>query len=322
MSGGPAPRLSSYACCLQVAQHAGAIERVLEAITALDLATARARHAAWLGAVRPSFLSAEDATAQGLVRIPRAWHPLLLQPCLPPLPAPPVVDLPPRAGSSSSFADSEDEQGGEAGLGLVPELAGEKTDPLGAAAQAGRSSRARAGPRGGDGATGSSSSPGSEAAAAAHPLPVPTQLAVPPGVRVAAVTGPNTGGKTASLKALGLLSLMAKAGCFIPQAPPSAAGAEGAAGETMGGAAGAGSSDAPRLVWFDKVRGLKWCLEVLFGSAAQLGSFPCRPRLGRVAASCTSCWDRYCPFWQTFSPGASAYGAAAGWDLAKKGSPR
>lgn len=40
------------------------------------------------------------------------------------------------------------------------------------------------------------------------------------GVRVVTVTGPNTGGKTASLKALGLAALMPKAGLFLPLEPP------------------------------------------------------------------------------------------------------
>ena len=44
---------------------------------------------------------------------------------------------------------------------------------------------------------------------------------------------PLPAGKTASLKALGLAALMAKAGLFLPQAPGAA---------------------EPRLLWFDKAR--------------------------------------------------------------------
>lgn len=74
---------------MQVAQHAQQLHSVLAAITALDVASSRARHAAWLGATAPPrFLSDDEAAAGGPVRLPRAWHPLLLQPCLPPLPAP------------------------------------------------------------------------------------------------------------------------------------------------------------------------------------------------------------------------------------------
>lgn len=70
-----------------VAQHAQQLRSMLSSITALDIASSRGRHAAWLGATSPpTFLSPEGAAVRGMVHLPRAWHPLLLQPCLPPLP--------------------------------------------------------------------------------------------------------------------------------------------------------------------------------------------------------------------------------------------
>ena len=46
--------------------------------------------------------------------------------------------------------------------------------------------------------------------------PVPLTIVLPPGTRQLIVSGPNTGGKTVSLKTLGLLSLMAQAGIPVP----------------------------------------------------------------------------------------------------------
>jgi DNA mismatch repair protein MutS2 len=52
-----------------------------------------------------------------------------------------------------------------------------------------------------------------------HPV-VPVNLLVDPAIKVVTITGPNTGGKTVSLKTLGLAVLMAKVGLFVPAREP------------------------------------------------------------------------------------------------------
>ena len=49
---------------------------------------------------------------------------------------------------------------------------------------------------------------------------VPIDVKIEPQTRVVAITGPNTGGKTVTLKTLGLAALMAKAGIFVPAKIP------------------------------------------------------------------------------------------------------
>jgi DNA mismatch repair protein MutS2 len=110
------------------------LEELLQIVTALDLATARARYSTWLGGNRPRF--SDRATETLTLRQLR--HPLLIW-------------------------QQQHEQG---------------------------------------------------------PDVVPIDLVVQPQTQVVVITGPNTGGKTATLKTLGLVALMAKAGLFIPAREP------------------------------------------------------------------------------------------------------
>ncbi len=112
----------------------------------------------------------------------------------------------------------------------------------------------------------------------ASPL-VPIDLTVPPNTSVVAVTGPNTGGKTASLKALGLLALMAKAGMYIPVVGGRGGESSGGGGENDnvehgGGEHGGngaqrgtkhgGMSNDVCVAWFDKVCvGVLGCIYVM-----------------------------------------------------------
>jgi DNA mismatch repair protein MutS2 len=49
---------------------------------------------------------------------------------------------------------------------------------------------------------------------------VPVDLLISPHIRVVTITGPNTGGKTVTLKTLALAALMAKVGLFVPAREP------------------------------------------------------------------------------------------------------
>ncbi|HIK03697.1 MAG TPA: endonuclease MutS2 [Trichormus sp. M33_DOE_039] len=49
---------------------------------------------------------------------------------------------------------------------------------------------------------------------------IPVDLLISPYIKVVTITGPNTGGKTVTLKTLGLAALMAKVGLFVPAREP------------------------------------------------------------------------------------------------------
>lgn len=110
------------------------LEHLLEVVTQLDLAAARARYSYWLGGNVPTFIDRDHQT----VNLRQLRHPLLLW-------------------------QQKHEQGAEV---------------------------------------------------------VPIDVVIQPHLKVVAVTGPNTGGKTVMLKNLGLAVLMAKAGLFIPAKDP------------------------------------------------------------------------------------------------------
>ncbi|XP_070051692.1 uncharacterized protein LOC107818810 isoform X3 [Nicotiana tabacum] len=67
-----------------------------------------------------------------------------------------------------------------------------------------------------------------ETKSSAH-FPVPIDIKVGHGTKVVVISGPNTGGKTASMKTLGLASMMLKAGMYLP------------------------AQNQPRLPWFDLI---------------------------------------------------------------------
>lgn len=110
------------------------LEALLQIVTAVDLATARARYSYWLGANRPRFVNRAEET----LTLRRLRHPLLVW-------------------------QQQHEQG--------PEV-------------------------------------------------VAIDVTIQPQIRVVAITGPNTGGKTVTLKTLGLATLMAKVGLFVPAQEP------------------------------------------------------------------------------------------------------
>lgn len=147
-----------------------------------------------MGGVAPKLIDCDAARRDGFARLHGVCHPLLLEEALSPLPEPPTpedVFVPGVAADGVSQATPAD---------IAMRL---QRDSMRA-----RSKRERA-------SDGSSSEAGERDVDAEGAMPQPVDLRIPPGARVAAVTGPNTGGKTAALKTLGVSALMAQAGMHV-----------------------------------------------------------------------------------------------------------
>ena len=159
-----------------VREHADALSAANDALAALDVANARARHAAWLDGSKPTIVSAErGVSVRGL------QHPLLLERHLAPLPTGAAIG---EAESISAF-------------GSTPEDEDEDEDEDASVSRAATRFDAR-------------------------DVVVPIDFDVDASIRCVTITGPNTGGKTASLKAIGVACFMARAGLY----PPCDAGCE------------------------------------------------------------------------------------------------
>ena len=162
---------------------ADVIQEALEVgMTTADLANAKARHAKWMSGSRPVFMdSSASSSSEKKVSITNAQHPLLLEKYLPKLP--------------NFLGDDDDEDENDkqkAWDKLAPgsfydENAEEETDS--------KQGRTRFDCRS---------------------KIVPINFHIDAEATAVAITGPNTGGKTASLKTLGILVLMARAGMYLP----------------------------------------------------------------------------------------------------------
>ncbi|CAI5983222.1 unnamed protein product [Closterium sp. NIES-64] len=228
----------------------GDVQGVLEAMVRLDVIIARARYSSWLGATRPSFTplaeglgftdittpsspdvtSVEPATSATATSLDPSTS---AAPATSAVPSAPLVDtrslrhplLLQQYRAAQKRANQRLQKAKRAANRL-------RTRP-GITATAVAAAAAGAGVSGGVG----EDSPGGwvtqlqaaerevteaeeEVGRAEAAVPVPIDVTVRRGCRVVTITGPNTGGKTAAIKAVGLAALMARCGIYVLAASP------------------------------------------------------------------------------------------------------
>ena len=149
-----------------VQTHADVLLDANEALTELDVANARARHAEWFDGAEPTIVDAN----QGMC-VRELQHPLLLERHLTPLPKKAAIGEEEQVSAFGENDASEDDS-----------------------AHSQRHVNRRD----------------------VRDVVVPIDFNVDSSIKCVAITGPNTGGKTASLKAIGVACLMARAGLYLP----------------------------------------------------------------------------------------------------------
>eukprot|EP00271_Cylindrocystis_brebissonii_P002045 TRINITY_DN123_c0_g2_i3.p1 TRINITY_DN123_c0_g2~~TRINITY_DN123_c0_g2_i3.p1 ORF type:complete len:759 (+),score=120.51 TRINITY_DN123_c0_g2_i3:550-2826(+) len=195
-------------------------------VTSLDLALARAGHARWQHSARPTILPLPSSN--GRARTSRTEI-LSVSQSLPPedfvkaenlcKPLSSVAQEQPSNPTDDCQESPNSSWKVNVGLvrhplllaGALPRPIRQKLQKSGSPLQYDTSSSETRNRQSGEGLA-----PRSSDQAATATLPVAIDVQVAASVRVVAITGPNTGGKTAALKTLGVAVLMAKAGMYVP----------------------------------------------------------------------------------------------------------
>lgn len=212
----------------QVIEASDSLSQLLDMVIRLDVACARSRYSAWIDGCLPTFVpfafasrgrktgaSGKKLRAQGgqpirhsssasvdeepelFFQMMRLRHPLLLGDWLT------SQDVSQRSGQSSISGASR--------KSVAPAASKEKAK-----------SRRRLSNRKEDADVIplEGADPDGESGSSGPISPVPVDICVKPEVRSVIITGPNTGGKTAALKAVGLAVLMARVGLAVPAQRP------------------------------------------------------------------------------------------------------